>query len=161
MATYKNLELRDNILNDALKLMEENPNLSYDAAYEQAKQNLIGNQEINSFVFKPLTTSINISSNSKEQIKEDVEDPYLEDIKKRLKDDIDVEKYTEEQLEEYIISKEMGLDITKFADPGYNPDQIKYISMQVLVGKPIDKFIGNYTFDPEREIVIESLDAEK
>ena len=161
MATYKNLELRDNILNDALKLMEENSNLSYEDAYEQAKQNLIGNQDINSFEFKPLTTSINLPSKDNEQTIEENEDPYLKDIKNRLKDDIDVEKYTEEQLEEYIISKEMGLDITKFADPGYNPEQVKYVSMQVLLGKPIDKFIGNYTFDPEREIVIESLDAEK
>ena len=159
MATYKNLELRDNILNDALKLMEENSNLSYEDAYEQAKQNLIGNQEINSFVFKPLTTSINMSSKKEEQVKEENDDPYIKDIKNRLKDDIDVEKFTEEQLEEYIISKEMGLNITKFADPGYNPEQIKYLSMQVLVGKPIDKYVGNYTFDPEREIVIESLEA--
>ena len=158
MATYKNLELRDNILNDALRLMEKDSNLSYEDAYEQAKQKLIGDQNINEFVFKPLTTSINLD-NKKEEKVEESDNPYLDDIKNRLKEYINVNDYTEEQLEEYNISNEMGIDITKFADPGYNRDQIKYLSMQILVGKPIDEYKGNYTFDPDREIVINSLDA--
>lgn len=165
MATYKNLELRDNIRNDALLLMKEK-NISYEDAYEEAKQKLIGNQNINDFEFKPLTTvnslentldkTIVAEDNKVEEVNE-----YLEDLKSRLKNLINVELFSEEQLEEFVISKEMGVDITKFADPGYNPEQIKYLSMQLLLGKEIDQYKGNYTFIPEREIVIESLDAEK
>ena len=156
MATYKNLELRDSIRNDALLLMKEK-NISYEEAYEEAKQKLIGDQNINEFVFKPLTT-VNSLSNE-EKVNEET-NPYLDDLKNRLRDDINVDLFTEGQLEEYIISKEMGIDIKTFADPGYNTDQIKFLSMQILVGKTIEQYKENYTFDPEREIVIETLDGE-
>jgi len=150
MATYKNLELRDNIRNDALLLMKDK-NISYEEAYEEAKQKLIGNQNINEFEFKPLTTV-----NSLEATEDD--NSYLRELKNKLNDVINVELFNEEQLEEYAISKEMGVDISKFADPGYNPDQIKYLSMQILIGKSIEKYHGNYEFDPEKEIAIELLD---
>ena len=150
MATYKNLELRDNIRNDALLLMKDK-NISYEEAYEEAKQKLIGDQNINEFEFKPLTT-VNLLDATED------DNSYLEKLKDKLKDVIKVDLFNEEQLEEYVISKEMGVDISKFADPGYNPNQIKYLSMQILIGKSIEKYQGNYEFDPEKEIVIESFD---
>lgn len=158
MPTIKNLELRDNIRNDALIIMKNNPDLSYEDAYEQAKENLIGNQSIIDFEFKPLTTVNNMNITEEQSIQTTTDNPYLDDIKNRLKNDIDVEKFSEEQLEEYNISKEMGIEISSFADPGYNPEQIKYLSTQILVGKPINQYIGNYTFDPDREIISNSLD---
>lgn len=72
MSTIKNVELIDDVRNDALILMKENPDLSYEEAFEKAKFNLIGDEKIRKFEFQPFEVEIDESLlNSAQKINED------------------------------------------------------------------------------------------
>ena len=151
MSTIKNLELRDSIRRDALRFMEEE-NLSYEEAYKKATERLIGDEDILSFEFKPLSTVNNLYKDKGINTEEKSDDAYIKSIKDKLKKIINVDDYTDEQLEELSISHEMGLDVSLFADPKYNVEQLKYLSIISLTGGNIDIYKENYDFNPEKEM---------
>lgn len=152
MATKKNLELIDDIRTDALILMKQNPDLNYLDAYEQARKELIGDESIINYVYEEFSDNMVIGKDNIELEKKDKEDDYYETLKAELKDLIDVDNYSEEQLIQYMIGKTMGLDINRFANPVFTPDQIKFLCIALVSGENIDRFIKNPSFDADSEM---------
>lgn len=145
MTNYKNVELIDDIRNDALILMSHDPNLSYLEAYNKAMKELIGDKNILSADLSEF--DINISANLIKS-KNNNKDLYLEQLKDMLSEDIDVSMFDKQQLRELSMGKKIGIDIKQIADNNYNPSQIKCLCIMLSMGKDIDEYKGNYTFDP-------------
>ena len=145
MATIKNIELIDDVRTDAKRLMEENPNLDYFEAYEQAKQNLIGNEEIINYEYTTFSDNLVLEKDNEKNN----EDAYYNSLRTELSDKIDTEKYSNEQIEQYAIADGMGLDISKFANPIFSAEQIKFMSIAVVSGQDITYFLNNPDFDPD------------
>ena len=143
MRDYKKIELIDDIRNDAVIKMIENPSLSYIDAYEEAKKELIGDNKITDVELK--NYEINIDSNL---INDNNEKNYYDQLKNILKDDINTNEFNDEQLRELSIGKKMGVDISKIADKNYNVAQLKCLIVMLSMGKNIDSFKGNYSFEP-------------
>ncbi len=148
MATLRNLELIDDIRTDAKILIENNPELSYYDAYEQAKKALIGDENIIEYDYTSFIDKSSFSENSLE----DEENGFYDNLKKNLKDKIDVEQYSNEQLEQYMISTTMGLDISTFANPIFTPEQIKFLSIALVSGEDITRFLNKPNFNAEEEM---------
>lgn len=157
MSNIKNIELYDDIRNDALILMGENPNLQYQEAFKQAKENLIGDINICDFEFKPFNVEIDSELNNIASRVDSNKDDYYTSVRNKLAEYINVEEFTEAQLEEYNIAIQMGVDITKFADNNFSPSQIKTLCLLVASGKDIDKYRYDYDFDPKK--IVEEMIA--
>lgn len=152
MSTIKTMELIDDIRNDALILMKNDSNLSYLEAFEQARKNLIGDEQILRFEFKPFEVKIDdslLSNNVEENLDEN---DYYSNIKKELKKFIDIKEYTDEQLEQYYIGIQMNVDIVKFANKNFSPKQIKFLCVMLASGKNVDRYLNDYGFDPNNAI---------
>lgn len=152
MNNIRIIKLYDDIRNDALILMKENPSLKYQDAFKQAKESLIGNINIKDFEFKPFTIELDssLNKNSSEELID--EEDYFTYLKKQLKDYINVDEFTEEQLKAYNIAVQMNVDITKFADKNFSPKQIEALCLLSASGRNIDKYIHNYDFEPTKVI---------
>ena len=149
MASYKNLELRDGILKDAIILMNQNPDLKYEEAYEMAKKNLIGDEELLKLNIKKLDLEFEdklISNQSME--KQTLKEGLSDDIYSPIRNLIDTSKYNNNQLKQYLIGYNMGIDITTFANPNFEPRQIKFLCTMMVAGKDVDQFLNDYDFDP-------------
>ena len=159
MNNIRIIELYDDIRNDALILMRKNSNLKYQEAFKQAKEALIGDINIRDFEFKPFSVEVepSLNKNGSENIIE--EEDYFTYLKKQLKEYINVDEFTEEQLKEYNIAIQMNVDITKFADKRFSPKQIKTLCLLSASGKNIDKYIHEYDFEPTK-ILEETIMAE-
>lgn len=182
MSTIKNVELIDDVRNDALILMRENSNISYEEAFEKAKVNLIGDEKISEFKFQPFEVEIdedllknslnNEKSASSEQPSEQIEltdeqkedlevlekldgldTDFYENIRNQLKDIINVSEFNDDQLEQLYIGSRMGVDITKIANNKFQPAQIKFLCVMMASGKNIDVYTTDYNFDPEQAFV--------
>lgn len=174
MSTIKNIELIDDVRNDALILMRENPNLSYEEAFDKAKKNLIGEQQIKEFEFQPFEVEIDMEllntdeviDSTEEQISNDelteeekedlkvleklemLDDDFYGNIKNQLKDKINVEEFNDDQLEQLYIGLRMGVDITRVANNKFSSTQIKFLTVMLASGKNIDNYLLDYNFDP-------------
>ena len=152
MANYKNLELRDGILKDAKILMNQNPNLKYEEAYEMAKKNLIGDNNLLDLNIKnfdlefedKLISNVDYNQGEKTIKSENRDDDYYAPLKSL----IDINEYTNQQLKQYLIGYNMGLDITTFANPNFEPRQIKFLCTMMVAGKDVDEYLNDYDFDP-------------
>lgn len=160
MSNFKTIELIDDIRNDALILMKENPNLKYQEAFKLAKEELIGKSSIYDFKFKPFTIEYDDSLNKKADSKKDEEGDYFLDVKNRLSKYINVEDYSTEQLKEYNIALQMGVDITKIADNKFSPKQLKVLCLLLASGKSIEDYRYNYDFNPS-DVMVEMVNKEK
>lgn len=158
MTNYKNLELRDGILRDARIIMNNNPNISYEEAFNMAKKELIGDYDILSLDVKNFDINIDdnlLKNNTDNVLKDDNENipnNTLSEVDKELynpiMDKIDITKYDKAQLKQYLIGDNMGVDITLFANPNFSPKQIKFLCVMMTAGKDVDQLFTNYDFDP-------------
>lgn len=147
MTNYKNLELRDGILRDANILMRENPNLKYEEAYEQAKRELIGDNNVLDIEVKPFEIIIDDNLIKKESNTVEIDN----ELYKPISNKIDISKYDKAQLKQYLIGNNMGIDITLFADPKFSAKQIRFLCIMMTTGKDVDNLFTNYEFDPNIE----------
>lgn len=153
MSTIKNIELIDNIRTDALILMKNNPNMSYEEAYEKAKQNLIGDEKINSFEFKPFEVEVDESLISNQQPVEESKETKIENTE--VKEEINNDNISEEEKKDLEILKELEsldvdyyenirkqlsdiIDVTKFDN-----DQIEQLYIGQKMGVDITKIFNN------------------
>ena len=158
MKNIKVIELYDDIRNDAIILMKENPNLKYSEAFSMAKEELIGNTKISDFEFKPFNVEIDdnlnkVASKKEEKVKNEkveTEDDYYTSVKKKLSEYINVDDFSDEQIDEFNIALQMGVDITKYADNKFSPKQLKTLCLLVASGKDIDNYRYDYNFDPTK-----------
>lgn len=177
MSTIKNVELIDDVRNDALLLMKENADMSYEEAFEKAKVSLIGKENIKEFEFHPFEVEIdedllNLATKVDESIvldnqsdkieitdeqKEDLEvleklemleDDFYVSIKNQMKDIIKVDEFNNEQLEQLYIGLRMGVDVTRIANNKFSSTQLKFLSVMLASGKNIDNYLMDYNFDP-------------
>ncbi len=163
MKTIENVELIDNIRNDALILMASRPNLSYPEAYSLARQNLIGDEKVTDITFKPFTVDINLNDKQQEEtFNESADEEIIEDTtisyykqyaKDNLKGIINIDDYQDEQIKAYVIAHKMGVDISKFASELYDASQINFLAVMLASGKNIEAYLNNYNFDPKEELL--------
>lgn len=150
MSSKKTLDLIDDIRNDALISMRENPNLNYQDAFKNAKKELIGDENILDFKFKPFNIEFDESLTINNI--ENNENDYYTEVKNELGKYINVNDFSNEQLDEFTIALKMGVDITKFADNKYSPKQLNFLCLLLSSGKSIDEYRNNYDFDPNLAI---------
>lgn len=174
MSTIKNIELIDDVRNDALLLMKKNPDMSYEEAFDKAKKNLIGDEQINEFEFQPFEVDIDVDLLNSEETttsndeqsddidltdeeKDDLEvlqklemldEDFYGNIKNQLSDRINVDEFNDEQLEQLYIASRMGVDITKIANNKFSSIQIKFLAVMLASGKNVDSYLLDYNFDP-------------
>lgn len=152
MSNIKTMELIDGIRHDALILMNSRPGLSYTEAYDLARQNLIGDNNITDFQFKPLSISLEITDTKKnidgDSTFESSNLTYMDESIKEISRIIDVANYDQAQLKQYVVAHKMGVDISKFASELYSPEQIKFLSIMLASGRNVDKYLDDYNFDP-------------
>lgn len=152
MANTKTMELIDGIRHDALILMSSRPSLSYAEAYDLARQNLIGDNKITEFQFKPLSISFEMNDAKKnidgDKTFDSLNSTYLDESIKEISGMIDVANYNQAQLKQYVVAHKMGVDISKFASELYSPEQVKFLSIMLASGRNVDKYIDDYNFDP-------------
>ena len=173
MSTIKNVELIDDVRNDALIIMKNNPEMQYDEAYEKAKQNLIGDENIKEFEFRPFQVEIDdelLSSSNEENLsddsnqielsdeaKENIElynkleplaDDFYSSIREQLKDLINVSEFDDNQIEQLYIGLRMGIDIKKIANNKFSSSQLKFLCVMLASGNNVDKYIEDVNFNP-------------
>lgn len=157
MSNIKTMELIDGIRHDALILMNSRPDLSYTEAYDLARQNLIGDNSITDFQFKPLSISLEIADNKKtiegDSSFESSNLTYMDESIKEISGIIDIANYDQAQLKQYVIAHKMGVDISKFASELYSPEQVKFLSIMLASGRNVDKYLNDYNFDPAMAFV--------
>ncbi|MCM1053868.1 MAG: hypothetical protein NC483_07850 [Ruminococcus sp.] len=152
MANIKTMELIDGIRHDALILMNSRGDLTYPEAYDLARQNLIGDNAITDFQFKPLSISLELPNEKKDiNVTGNSElrgVTYMDDSIREIENIIDVTNYSQAQLKQYVIAHKMGVDISKFASELFSPEQVKFLSVMLASGRNIDKYLDDYNFDP-------------
>ncbi len=157
MANTKTIELIDGIRHDALILMRSRPELTYPEAYDMARQNLIGDNVITEFQFKPLSISLELPDAKKELNVTDTSimlgANYMDESLKEIENIIDVASYSQAQLKQYVIAHKMGVDISIFANELFSPEQVKFLSIMLASGRNIDKYLNDYNFDPATAFV--------
>ena len=149
MKNTKVIELYDDIRNDALILMKENPDLKYSEAFKMAKEELIGKVKIRDFKFKPFNVEIDENLN-KSASKKEAKDDYYMSVKKKLSEYINVDDFSDEQIDEFNIALQMGVDITKYADNKFSTKQLKILCLLLASGKDIENYRYDYNFDPTK-----------
>lgn len=161
MSTIKNIELIDDVRNDALILMRNNPDLTYEQAYTQAKEKLIGNESIGSFEFKPFEVEVdsNLVNEENSDLKNDTE--TLENAIETLNaNSLPVDEISDEKLKEEIKDNQEALQLLEGLDTDYygnirnqltniidvtkfNDDQIEQLYIGYKMGVDITKIFNN------------------
>lgn len=157
----ENINLINDIRNDALILMKSRPDISYLEAWSLAKKNLIGDNKAIDFEFQPFkldldldnNQSITDENNDRVTFSDDSEEYYLKCAKEELSDIMTVSDYNLDQLKAYVIAHRMGADVSKFANTKYNAEQINFLAVLLSSGNDISRYLDNYTFDPKKEIL--------
>lgn len=148
MSIYDKVQLIDDIRKDALILMQSR-DIPYEEAYEICRENLVNSTKVTEFEAQPLSVEIGDIIPSK--INQESSSKTLEEIiYNTLKDTINMEEYTSEQLEEYYIAFKMGVDINKFIRKEWNPAQIRFLSIMLASGLDIKDYVNDINFDAEK-----------
>ena len=129
------LKLIDDIRTQALALMAEDTNLTYDVASMKAKNELVGEDTI-----------------TKYHQGIDMKDTIMDIAKKELGEDIRVDLYQEAQLKEMIVANRLGVDVDSFVSIFLTPEQIHFITLVALKGDDISRYMLDFQFDPKEEM---------
>lgn len=160
MATIENVTLIDDIRKDALLLMQSR-GISYEEAFDLARENLIGKSNVTEFEAKKFDVDLEddlvITEDIFEEIK-DVEDSsipyYLEIVEKELQGVVNPKDYTNDQIKAIVVAHQMGADLKKFISNIYSPEQINFIAILQVTGEDISRYINNNNFDINDETLI-------
>jgi hypothetical protein len=164
MSTIKNIELIDDVRTDALILMKNDPSLTYDQAYIQAKQKLIGDENINSFEFKPFEVELDSSLvNETPKTEETGNEPVEEKVETKEEaiatldeNIIPTDDMSEEEVKdaEEVLKQLEGLDTDYYGSirnqlsgiidvSKFNDDQIEQLYVGHKMGVDITKIFNN------------------
>lgn len=160
MATIENVTLIDDIRKDALLLMQSR-GISYDEAFDLARQNLIGKSNVTEFETKKFDIDVDDELIEKEDIFEEIKDVedssipyYLEIVEKELKGIVDPKEYNNDQIKAIVVAHQMGADLKSFISNIYSPEQINFIALLQVTGEDISRYKNNNNFDVNDEILI-------
>ncbi len=130
------LKLIDDIRTQALSMMKEDANLSYEDASKKARMELTGEDTLITRYHQGI----------------EMKKSYLEIAKKEISSNIRVDLYQEDQLKEMIVASRLGVDLEEFINIFLTPDQIHFITLASLKGEDVTKYVMNLYFDPKEEM---------